>query len=342
MKHRMGRLHVEAVTIADVARRAGVSESTVSRVMSASRPVTPAIEATVKKAAADLGYSGNSIARALRRKQTDTIGMVVPSILNPFFTTLVDSMERVLHAQGKVLFLCDSRQDPEVEADHLRSLIERHVDGIVVSPCHEELSKPAIAASAARTSLVQLDRRVAVDNTDWVGVDDDAAMSLVLTYLKEHGAESAAFVTSEFTNSSTHDRLEGFERHTRLLGIETRPEWIVLGEFSVDSGRAAGHRLLEAEEIPDAIVCADDLIAFGVLQACRALGIDLPGRVQVTGFDNLEFAAYVDPPLTSIDQPTVRMAEEVMRLLERRKAEPSEGGARVAFGPRLVTRGTTR
>jgi LacI family transcriptional regulator len=337
-----GETHMDAVTISDVARLAGVSESTVSRVMSASRPVTPSIEAAVRKAAADLGYSGNSIARALRRKQTDTIGMVVPSILNPFFTTLVDSMERVLHSQGKVLFLCDSRQDPEVEADHLRSLIERHVDGIVVSPCHEELSRPAVATSAARTALVQLDRWVSVDDTDWVGIDDDAAMSLVLNYLKEHGARSAAFVTSEFTNSSTHDRLNGFERHARALGIETRPEWIVLGDFSVASGRSAGYRLLQGAKIPDAIVCADDLIAFGVLQAARMLGIEVPGRVQVTGFDNLEFAEHVEPPLTSIDQPTTRMAEEVMRLLEKRKAGESDGGTRVALAPHLVLRSSTR
>nr|BFF16090.1 hypothetical protein GCM10025699_73930 [Microbacterium flavescens] len=139
---------MNAVTISDVAARAGVSQATVSRVMSSSRRVGREVEARVRRAADELGYSGNGIARALRTRRTDTVGMVVPSILNPFFTTLVDSMENALHAEGKQLFLCDSRQDPAVEAEQLRSLIERHVDGIVVSPVHDTESAAAVARSA--------------------------------------------------------------------------------------------------------------------------------------------------------------------------------------------------
>lgn len=334
---------MEPVTISDVAKRAGVSASTVSRVMSAARPVTPAIESVVRKAANELGYTGNSIARALRRKRTDTIGMVVPSILNPFFTTLVDSMERALHAEGKQLFLCDSRQDPAIEADHLRSLIERHVDGIVVSPCDEDLSRPAVAASAALVPLVQLDRRVGVDTMDWVGLDDDQAMNQLLTHVHEHGARSAAFVGSELTNSSNQDRLAGFRKHASRIGVSMREDWIVLGEYSLRSGIEAGRALLSGDTIPDAIVCADDLIAFGVLQACRELGVAVPTRVLVTGFDNLEFAEHVTPPLTSIDQPTLRMAEETLRLLrERTRGDDYVAGARIALPPRLVVRDSTR
>ncbi len=332
-----------SITLSDVARRAGVSESTVSRVLARSRPVTPAIEASVRKAAAELGYSGNSIARALRRQRTDTVGMVVPSILNPFFTALVDSMERALHAEGRVLFLCDSRQDPEVEAEYLRLLIDRKVDGIVVSPVDGELSRPAIVSTAARLPLVQLDRRVNVENTDWVGVDDDDAMRQVVTYLAGNGVRTAAFVTSDFTNSSTRDRLDGFRRHTARLGVRTSEEWFVFGDYSVESGHAAGLQLLSGDSIPDAIVCADDLIAFGVLQAARERGIDVPTELQVTGFDNLVFAEHVIPPLTSIEQPTPQMAEEALRLLRARMHRKDQfAGARVALVPRLVVRGSTR
>ena len=332
---------MQTVTLVDVAARAGVSVSTVSRVLSGARPVTPAIEAVVKKAAADLGYSGNGIARALRRNQTDAIGMVVPSILNPFFTTLVDSMERALWAQGKILYLCDSRYDATVEADQLRSLIDRHVDGIVVSPCHDELSVDAITRAALQVPLVQLDRRVPVENTDWVGVDDDIAMELLLGHLHATGVRSVALATAELTNSSTRDRLAGFQRHANALGIQTRPEWIVLGDFTVGSGEATGRRLLESRARPDAIVCADDLIAFGVLRACRELGVSVPGDIQVTGFDNLELAGFVEPPLTSIDQPTARMTDEVLRLLQHRRVDTAASGTRVALAPRLVTRGST-
>ncbi|HEY0248505.1 MAG TPA: LacI family DNA-binding transcriptional regulator [Gryllotalpicola sp.] len=331
-----------SVTLSDVAQRAGVSESTVSRVLSQSRPVTPAIEATVRRAAAELGYSGNSIARALRRQRTDTVGMVVPSILNPFFTALVDSIERALHDEGRVLFLCDSRQDPAIEAGYLRLLVDRKVDGIVVSPVDGELSRAAIVETATQVPLVQLDRRVNVENTDWVGVDDDDAMRQIVSHLADNGVRTAAFVTSDFTNSSTRDRLDGFRRHAADLGIETRDDWMVFGDYSVESGHAAAVRLLSGTTRPEAIVCADDLIAFGVLQAARELGIPVPGSLQVTGFDNLVFAEHVIPPLTSIEQPTPQMAEEALRLMRTRMQKKDRlPGARVALVPRLVVRGST-
>ena len=334
-----------AVTIADVAARAGVSPATASRALSSSRPVGREIEARVRRAAEELGYSGNSIARALRKKRTDTVGMVVPSILNPFFTSLVDSIENALQAEGRQLFLCDSRQDPEVEAGHLRSLISRNVDGIVVSPCHETGSVKAITESARVVPLVQLDRRVEVPGTDWVGLDDDEAMRLMVTHLHECGVRSAAFVTSEMTNSSTEFRLQGFQRHADRLGLATRPEWTILSEYSVAAGERTARQLLSGQSVPEAIVCADDLIAIGALRACRELSVRVPEDVQVTGLDDIPFAAYVLPSLTTLAQPTDRMAEEALRLLQIQVTANAAGvrgsGARIAFSPQLVVREST-
>jgi len=334
---------MNAVTLSDVAAHAGVSPATVSRVLSASRPVGREVEARVRRAAEELGYAGNGIARALRTRRTDTVGMVVPSILNPFFTALVDSMENALHAEGKHLFLCDSRHSAAVEAEHLRSLIERHVDGIVVSPVHDADSAPAVERSARSVPLVQLDRRVDVPGTDWIGLDDTEAMKLVLTHLAATGVRSAAFVTSELTNSSTSLRLEGFRRWTAALGIRVVADGVVLGDFAVDSGDAAGRRLLDSDDRPDAVVCADDLIAIGVLRAARDRGVAVPGELQVTGIDDIVFASYVTPALTTLAQPTDRMAAEALRLLSRRADAPrgEGGGARVSFAPRLVVRQST-
>jgi LacI family transcriptional regulator len=330
-----------ATTLADVADRAGVSRATASRVLSGSRPVGPEIDAVVKKAARELGYTGNSIARALRRQRTDTVGMVVPSILNPFFTSLVDSMERALHEQGMALVLCDSRNSPDIEAEHLRSFRERRVDGIVVSPTHEVLSIPAIEEAVGLVPIVQLDRRVRVAGVDWVGVDDDAAMSVVVRHLAARGVRSCAFVTSQLTNSSTRDRRDGFLRHAAAAGIRVEDAWVILGDFSIRSGVDAGMRLLEGSDRPDAVVCADDLLAFGVLKAARALGLRVPEDVRITGFDDLEFAEHVEPPLTSIRQPTDRMAAEVMRLLRAHAADVRSPGVQIAFTPELVERRST-
>ncbi|WP_393915980.1 LacI family DNA-binding transcriptional regulator [Halostreptopolyspora alba] len=328
------------MTIAQVADRAGVSTATVSRALSGTRPVSEEVRRRVLAAARELGYSGNSIASALRRNRTDTVGMVVPSIGNPFFTSLVESVEHVLQAEGRQLFLCDSRQDPEVERQHLRSMIARQVDGIIISPCHGSESASAVQAAADAIPLVQLDRHVADTSTDWVGVDDHEAMRLVLEHLHATGARSAAFVSSAMTNSSTELRLAGFRRQTERLGIRTRPDWILLGEYSMAWGRSATAELLDGAELPDAIVCADDLIAIGALRTCRARGVAVPDDMQITGYDDIDFADLVDPALTTVNQPRDRIAAEAVRLLAT--AETWGGtSAHTALAPSLVTRQST-
>lgn len=331
------------VTIAQVAERAGVSTATVSRALSGARPVSAKVSRKVRQAAEELGYSVNPIARALRNSRTDTVGMVVPSISNPFFTSLVESVEHALGRTGKELFLCDAQSDPEVEAKRLASLVARNVDGIIVSPTHGTDSAPAVNETAARLPLVQLDRFVGGTSTDWVGVDDLAAMRLVLDHLHATRARSVAFVGSLLTNSSTEQRLAGFRRRAAELGLEFGDEHILLGDYSVVWGETAVARLIDADALPDAIVCADDLIALGVTRACRARGITVPDRVQVTGFDNIEFAGLSEPALTTVDQPRERIAAEAVRLLAASSgAEDRDATAHIALVPKLVVRESTK
>src|SRR5262249_3137331 len=151
--------------------------------------------------------------------------------------------------------------------------------------------------------LVQLDRFVAGTNTDWVGVDDVAAMRQIMDHLHEGGARTAAFIGSLLTNSSTEQRFAGFRRRAEEPGMSVPPDQVLLGDYSVAWGETAAARLVEAGDLPDAIVCADDLIALGVTRACRAHGVAVPGRVQVTGYDNIEFSGLSEPALTTVDQP---------------------------------------
>ncbi|PSK99937.1 LacI family transcriptional regulator [Murinocardiopsis flavida] len=328
------------VTIALVAERAGVSTATVSRALSGSRPVSAESRRRVDRAAQELGYSGNSIASALRRSRTDTVGMVVPSIANPFFTSLVESVEHALHQEGMQLLLCDSRQDPAIEGAHLKALAARQVDGIIISPCHGTRSRAAIEATMAATPLVQLDRHVAGTDTDWVGVDDHQAMRLVMEHLAERGVRSAAFISSTLTNSSTELRLSGFRTQADRLGVATRDAWILLGEYSMQWGRSAANDLLASGPRPDAIVCADDLIALGALRSCRENGVRVPDDIKVTGFDDIDFSSLFEPALTTIDQPRERIAAEAVRLLAN-AAETGGTAAHIALAPALRIRDST-
>lgn len=336
---------MQRVTIAQVAKRAQVSTATVSRVLSGRGPVSEEVRRRVRRVADELGYRANPIARALRSSRTDTVGMVVPTISNPFFTSLVENVEHALGREGKELFLCDARSDPAIEARRLATLADRNVDGIIVSPSHGVQSGPAVQKTADLLPLVQLDRFVGGTNTDWVGVDDIAAMRQVMDHLHAGGARSAAFVGSLRTNSSTEQRFTGFSRRARELGVGVDPDHVLLGDYSVEWGEAAVARLLDGGRLPDAIVCADDLIALGVTRACRAHGVDVPGRVQVTGYDNIEFSRLGEPALTTVDQPRDRIAAEAVRLLAAaREAHDGERGpsAHIALVPTLVVRDSTR
>ena len=328
-------------TIRDVADRAGVSTATVSRALSGSRFVSDGLVKTIKRAADELGYSGNVIASSLRRSRTNTVGMVVPSIANPFFTSLVVNVEHVLSARGIQLFLCDSRSDPDVEAQRLKSLVSRQVDGIIISPCHGARSADAVRTSAAALPVVQLDRFALDTNTNWVGVDDDAAQSLVMEHLAAQGVRSAAFISSELTNSSTELRRAGFFRHAERVGVDTRAEWTLLGDYSIDWGRESSRTILSRPDRPGAVVCADDLIALGVLQTCQSLGLDVPGDVLVTGFDDIPFSALCNPPLTTVSQPQERIAAEAVRLLEQAMNSSASGTAHIALEPELIVRQST-
>lgn len=327
--------------IRDVAARAGVSTATVSRALSGARPVSPEVLEQVRQAAAELGYSGNGIASALRRRRTDTVGMVVPSIANPFFTSLVENVEHELQQTGRQLLLCSSRSDPGLEAQRLRTLVARQVDGIVISPVHGTESTQAVGWAAARLPLVQVDRYVSGVPSDWVGVDDEEGLRLVTEHLAARGAWSAAFVSARPTNSSTELRLAGFRRHTERLGITVDDSAVLLGNYSIEWGRAAAERLLRSGRLPRAIVCADDLIALGVLQACSEAGVAVPDEVLVTGFDDIPFSALTAPPLTTVHQPQELLAAEAVRLLQQALGRPSCEPAHVALTPRLVVRAST-
>lgn len=335
---------MQRVTIADVARHAGVSTATVSRALSGGRKVSADVAERVREVARELGYEVNPIARALRVSRTDTVGMVVPSIRNPFFTALVESVEHALGADGKELLLCDAQSDPGTEANRMDALVTRNVDGIIVSPCHGTDSTAAVQRTAERLPLVQLDRFVGGTSTDWVGVDDIAAMRAVVEHVHAGGARSAAYLGARLTNSSSELRHAGFVRHAEEFGVTTGPKWTLLGEYSVEWGERAVGMLVESGQLPDALVCADDLIALGAVRACRTRGIAVPARMQVTGFDNIEFTRLAEPPLTTVDQPTRRIADEAVRLLADAAGDgpAARDAAHVALVPKLVVRDSTR
>ncbi|GAA2009410.1 LacI family transcriptional regulator [Nakamurella flavida] len=330
-----------SATIADVARRAQVSTATVSRALSGSTAVSPDTAARVRDAALRLGYRVNPIARALRKNATGNIGLLVPSVSNPFFTMLVDEVEKHLGGTGTNLYLCTSRDDTAIEAQRLASMCDGAVDGILISPCDTVHSGPALAQAQRKVPVVQLDRSAVDVDIDWVGLDDMHALEIIVAHLAGRGVRDLALVTSNTQNSSGRLRTTATRVAAANHGVTVAD--VLDGEFSMEWGAQAASTLVAAGPLPAAIVCADDQIATGLLRELARLGVSVPGDVLVTGLDDIPQASFLTPSLTTVRQPVSAVAGEAVRLIRsllQPQAEPRRS-LRTSLRGELVVRDST-
>jgi LacI family transcriptional regulator len=333
------------LTIRDVAEAAGVSISTASRALSGRRKVSPEAERAVLAASQRLGYRANTVARSLRMRSTATVGMVLPGISNPYFPLLVEAVERTLSATGRELLLCDSQGDVTIESARVEALLDRRVDGLLFIPCEQRSSAATVMRARHQVPVVQVDRYVEGVDVDFVGVDSQAGLVEVIRHLLDTGCRTFAFVGARTDDSAARERLTAYCAAMREHAPASA-ERLLLGDYSLDWGRQAGQQLIDAGPLPDAIVCGADIIALGVIAALAESGVQVPGDVAVTGFDDIGFAAVSAPPLTTLRQPADAMVAEAVRMLDQRLS----GAAPVADSPRrhvllrpeLVVRHSTR
>lgn len=325
--------------IQDVARAAGVSPASVSRVISGSRRVTREVAEAVWEAAERLGYKPDYLGRALRQQSTDTVGMVVPGITNPFFPALIGEMEQELHALGQALILGDSQDRVDIERERVRALLDRHVDSLIVAPVSAE-SMDALQEAARRVPVVQIDRILSRLKIDSVAVDNATGIEMVITHLEQTGRRRLAFAGVAETMSTAQERLDAYVQAAGRLH-PSNPDFVLLGDFSLDWGLRAGAEVLDHGAVPDAIVCANDLIAIGVVRTLTSAGVRVPDDIAVTGFDDIPLAAVIEPPLTTVRQPIREIARHVVRCLTRRADNSQASPERVMVQPELVVRSST-
>lgn len=328
-------------TIGDVARLAGVSTATVSRVLTGSVPVSTQLREKVQSAATALDYTVNTTARALRRDRTLAVGMVVPDLSNPFFTLLVDGVERGVQQLGLSLHLCSSSNDPATEASRIRSLVQAQVEVLVITPAHVQLSSPTLIEAARRTPIVQLDQFADGVESDWIGVDERLGMRLVFEHLALQGVTTAAYVGAQVTDSSARVRFEAARSESAAVGIRLESDETLLGGFSVRWGAEAARRLAE-RPLPGAVVCGADVVALGVLEGFDALGIRVPDDVLVTGFDDIPLSSHPRLAITTVRQPIEEIAAKTVEILgDILDDAVSHVARRTAVAPQLVVRASS-
>jgi LacI family transcriptional regulator len=331
------RRAARSTTIVDVAARAGVSIGTVSNVLSGARHVSPATRSRVEAALRDLEFRPNRVARALSQRRTHAIGMVVPDVTNPFFATLILTAEQALAERGFAVLFGNAGNDADVERRYLAEFVERRVDGLVAAT--SGVSADVLAAVAEDVPTVLVDRTIDGWRGDTVAGDDRSGMSAAVEHLVELGHERIALLDGDHALSTGRARLVGARERLEQLGLVAAS--ITSGPFTLESGFERALALLKADVPPTAICAANDLLAIGALRAAAARGVDVPGAVSVTGFDDIAFAAYTAPPLTTVRQRPRRIASAIVDVLTRRMENPGSSPTHVVVSAELVVRGST-
>ena len=324
--------------LADVARLAGVDVSTASRALTGSRPVGAETSREVLRAAKSLNYRVDPIGRALRRQSTSVIGMVVPDLGNPFFPAVIQAVERALSERKLSLILCDAQSDPQIEGKRVADLTAGRVEALLISPVDTVESVRTVRKAAAETTVIQVDRSVAV-STDVVRVDQVLGVELAITHLREQQCERLAFVTARQAISTATERLGAWQ--TLLRGDPHSASAVFSGEMSFKWGQEAARRALSSPGgLPDGIVCVNDLVAVGVINALLDAGVRVPNDVAVIGFDDTELGAFMTPALTSVRQPWDQLGREAVNLLLDRlgSTDTVESARQLVLSPELIVR----
>lgn len=299
-------------TIRDVAVRAGVSQATASRALTGRGPVSPAAQEAVRAAADELGYRVNKAARALRTQRSDTIGLLVSDVRNPFFSDLAYVVEQAAAAEGISVITMNADERPDRQAAALRTLAAQQVDGLIVVP-----QGGARMSAPHGLPVVLLDRRGEDGDTRVPVVQSDNAMGArqMVEHLLEVGHRDIALIAGPQSSSSGRERLEASVATLAEHGCPPPPEWVVEGDFQEGSGHRAAAQLLDAAAQPTAIFAGDNLMAVGAIAETRRRGLRIGSDIALVSFDDTRWFPLTDPPITAVVQDVDRLGREAFRTL---------------------------
>ncbi|MGY2373294.1 LacI family DNA-binding transcriptional regulator [Pseudomonas sp. SDO524_S393] len=318
-------------TIKDVAALAGISYTTVSHVVNKTRPVSEPVRIKVEAAIKQLDYVPSAVARSLKAKTTATIGLLVPNSLNPYFAELARGIEDYCERNGYCVILCNSDDNAEKQRNYLRVLLEKRIDGLIVTSVGGDDSGLAVGLSAVRTPMVIVDRALDGIDVDLVRIDHEEGAYLATRHLLELGHRDIACIGGPGHTRVAQMRLAGYRRALREAGVEVLANRTEESDFTSTGGYAAAVKLL-AHNPPSAIFACNDMIGFGVLRAAAERDLRVPGELSVIGFDDIQMGRYVYPALTTVGQSIVQLGETAAELLLRRIASPQ-----IAVDQRIVT-----
>jgi LacI family transcriptional regulator len=323
-------------TISDVARTAGVSVATVSRVLNNNPKVDARLVAKVRETIATLGYQPSSVARSLSTQRTHVWVLIISDILNPFFPEMVRGVENVARSAGYSLVLCNAEEDPETEASYFNLAVAEQARGVILVPTNSNANLRALIMRDV--PVVTADRRLNSHDVDCVLVDNVRGAKQAVGHLIERGYQRIACITGPMESTTGAERYAGYRLAHAEAG-ETFDEALVqTGSFSEIAGHRAMQHLLSLRTRPDAVFAANNLMTIGALHAIDEAKLVVPDDVGVVGFDDMSWASLVRPPLTSVAQPSYELGSEAARLLLSRIDGYSGPSRTVMLSPLLIVR----
>jgi len=330
------------VSIKDVARIAGVSIATVSRCINDPERVREQTRVRVQKAILRTGYSPNTLAQSFRRGKTHVIMVVLPSVGDPFFTGVMRGIRSVAAGTGYSL-LINETQFNTMTADEIGAMVvSRQADGIVLLASVSPFGTDVLSAESNRRLPIVIGCEIVsleLAGFPSVHIDNTAAAREATDYLLSLGHGRIAFIHGQEESLLTRDREDGYRTSMQEAGIPIEEGWVVEGKLSIDGAITATRSLLGHRNRPTAIFCANDEMAMACIHAIKSAGLRVPEDLSVAGFDDTRYAAILDPPLTTVHQPTEEIGKRVMYRLLREIEEGRSGNSEPEIVPhKLIIR----
>lgn len=302
------------MNIRHIAKKAGVSVATVSRVLNHPENVAPKTKEKIQNIMAEEGYTPNWFARGLNFNKTGTIGLMIPQMLNPVHMETAKGVEDVAHQKGYTTFMCNVEDDTDKERRYLEQLIQRRVDGIIlICSCLEkedllparEKGIPIVLVGGSKSDL----------DLSMVSINHDAGAKKATNHLLQIGYKSIAMLRGSALGVKNEEKAEGYKEALKKAGLPLIDDYMMEVENTIEGGYLGAKKFCEMKSIPEAIFCTSDMLAFGAMDAIKDQGLKIPDDIAVVGYDNVRMSNLVEPKLTTVEIPLHKMGVYGARLL---------------------------
>jgi LacI family transcriptional regulator len=325
-------------TLSDVANAAGVSTATVSRCLNDSGRVVPETRKRVMRVVEELGYTPDFGGRALASRRTNTVGAVIPTMENAIFARGVQAFQEAMSEAGVTLLVASSGYDMNQEAEQIRALVGRGADGLFLIGS----ARPQSTYDFLRRRNIPYVLTWNLDDTNdhFVGFDNIGAAASIAEKVLEFGHREIAMIAGITSmNDRAADRVEGVKSAMRRASLDMQTFDVIETPYTFEDGARAFESLVKRNPRPTAVICGNDVLAVGAIRRAKALGFAVPGDISITGFDDIDIASFVEPPLTTVHVPHRRMgtaaAQMLLRLIANDSTDP-----RIEIGVEIVMRGS--